>query len=312
MPIDRQGSHPTSGSSTASCRGWSSPPGCSTSGCGRAPHRCSSGSSSSRPSSSGGPWTSSSRCGWPACEDQVAAGLRTRSPRRAEPGRTQQLAAITGRVTALVERQSRIYSECLAPALTGAGVLVSAWHTLDEEGRRLSARRRSIRQIFPILTPLAVDQGHPFPYIADLCLNLVVRVVDPATGAQRIARVKVPPLLPRFRSRCPTRDPPGAGRTGHRRPSGQHLPVDDHFRAPCLPADPQRRPLRRGGRGGQPAGRRGARAAPPPVRPGGAARGLGRHLDRAARDVDHRGRRARGERLPLRRARIDLGGLRAN
>ncbi len=128
-------------------------------------------------------------------EDQVAAGLRTRSPDGLSPA--EQLAAITDRVTRLVDRQSRIYAECLAPALTDAGVMVSDWHTLDEEDRhRLLAVFD--RQIFPILTPLAVDQGHPFPYISDLCLNLVVRVVDPATGDQRIARVKVPPLLPRL------------------------------------------------------------------------------------------------------------------
>ena len=54
------------------------------------------------------------------------------------------------------------------------------------------------RQIFPILTPLAVDQGHPFPYISDLSLNLVVRVRDPGSAEERIARVKVPPLLSRF------------------------------------------------------------------------------------------------------------------
>ena len=54
------------------------------------------------------------------------------------------------------------------------------------------------RQIFPILTPLAVDQGHPFPYISNLSLNLVVRLNNPATGEERIARVKVPPVLPRL------------------------------------------------------------------------------------------------------------------
>jgi polyphosphate kinase len=74
---------------------------------------------------------------------------------------------------------------------------MSDWHTLDEEDR---ARLVDVfnRQIFPILTPLAVDQGHPFPYISDLSLNLVVRVGNPDTGEERIARVKIPPLLSRF------------------------------------------------------------------------------------------------------------------
>ena len=54
------------------------------------------------------------------------------------------------------------------------------------------------KEIFPVLTPLAVDPGHPFPYISNLSLNLAVLVVDPSTREQRFARVKVPPLLPRF------------------------------------------------------------------------------------------------------------------
>src|SRR5687768_17619890 len=53
-------------------------------------------------------------------------------------------------------------------------------------------------QVFPVLTPLAVDPGHPFPYISNLSLNLAVVVVDPRTHDRRFARVKVPPLLPRF------------------------------------------------------------------------------------------------------------------
>src|SRR5260370_37631939 len=54
------------------------------------------------------------------------------------------------------------------------------------------------QQIFPVLTPLAVDPGHPFPYISHLSLNLAVTVRDPQRRQQRFARVKVPPVLPRF------------------------------------------------------------------------------------------------------------------
>ncbi len=128
-------------------------------------------------------------------EDQIAAGLRTRSPDGMSPA--EQLKAITGRVAHLVEWQSRIYSEQVEPALTAAGLAASDWHTLDEADRAHLVEVFN-RQIFPILTPLAVDQAHPFPYISNLSLNLVLRVVDPANGDQRIARVKVPPLLPRF------------------------------------------------------------------------------------------------------------------
>ena len=128
-------------------------------------------------------------------EDQVAAGLRTRSPDGLGPG--DQLAAITEGVTRLVSRQSGIFAEGVCPALSRAGILLADWHTLDDADRD-HLHEVYARTIFPILTPLAVDQGHPFPYISNLCLNLVLRVVDPATAEQRIARVKVPPLLPRF------------------------------------------------------------------------------------------------------------------
>jgi polyphosphate kinase len=128
-------------------------------------------------------------------EDQVAAGLRARSPDGSSPG--EQLQAITARVTALVDRQSRIFADRVLPALTAAGLLLVDWHLLDHVDRRYLDEVYD-RTIFPILTPLAVDPGHPFPYISNLCLNLVARVVDPGTDEQRIARVKVPPLLPRF------------------------------------------------------------------------------------------------------------------
>ena len=128
-------------------------------------------------------------------EDQVAAGLRTRSPDGMQPA--EQLETITARVAELVERQSRIFADQVVPALAAAGVVLSDWHTLDEDDRAYLMDVFN-RQIFPVLTPLAVDPGHPFPYISNLSLNLVVRVVDPVTGEGRIARVKVPPLLSRF------------------------------------------------------------------------------------------------------------------
>jgi polyphosphate kinase len=76
-------------------------------------------------------------------------------------------------------------------------VRLSDWSSLDDDDR---AHLVDVfqRQIFPVLTPLAVDPGHPFPYISNLSLNLVVEVQDPSTGERRIARVKVPPVLPRF------------------------------------------------------------------------------------------------------------------
>ncbi len=128
-------------------------------------------------------------------EDQVAAGIRVASPDGMRPA--EQLAAITARATELVQRHSDLFLGQVKPALTSAGIVLTDWHTLDAADRAALGEVFD-RGVFPILTPLAMGQGHPFPAIADLSLNLVVRVADPATGEERIAQVKVPPLLPRL------------------------------------------------------------------------------------------------------------------
>jgi polyphosphate kinase len=130
-----------------------------------------------------------------ALEDQVAAGVRTRSVDGLRPG--EQLKMIRARVEELVRRQDAIFLDQIVPALADAGVRLSDWSSLDDDDR---AHLVDVfqRQIFPVLTPLAVDPGHPFPYISNLSLNLVVQVQDPSTGERRVARVKVPPVLPRF------------------------------------------------------------------------------------------------------------------
>jgi polyphosphate kinase len=128
-------------------------------------------------------------------KDQVDAGLRTRSADGLRPSET--LRAIAARVGELVDRQARIFMDEVVPALGEAGVRLSDWSTLDEDDR-VHLVNVFQEQIFPVLTPLSVDPGHPFPYISNLSLNLIVRVGDPVTGVERVARVKVPPLLPRF------------------------------------------------------------------------------------------------------------------
>ncbi|HUI04807.1 MAG TPA: RNA degradosome polyphosphate kinase [Acidimicrobiales bacterium] len=128
-------------------------------------------------------------------KDQVDAGLRTRSADGLRP--SEALRAIGGRVSELVGRQSRIFLEKVVPELAEAGVRVAGWSSLDDADRD-HLTEVFHRQIFPVLTPLSVDPGHPFPYISNLSLNLIVRVGDPITGVERVARVKVPPLLPRF------------------------------------------------------------------------------------------------------------------
>jgi len=128
-------------------------------------------------------------------EDQVAGGVRTRSADGLRPG--EQLKVIRTRVQELYARQDHIFLEQLVPALANAGVVLSDWSTLDDDDREYLVEVFR-RQIFPVLTPLAVDPGHPFPYISNLSLNLVVEVGDPVTDELRVARVKVPPVLPRF------------------------------------------------------------------------------------------------------------------
>jgi polyphosphate kinase len=128
-------------------------------------------------------------------KDQVDAGLRARSADGLRPSET--LRAIGTRVSELVARQSHIFVDEIAPELAAAGIRLSDWSSLDDDDRDYLVDVFQ-RQIFPVLTPLSVDPGHPFPYISNLSLNLIVRVGDPVTGEERVARVKVPPLLPRF------------------------------------------------------------------------------------------------------------------
>ncbi len=109
----------------------------------------------------------------------------------------EQLRAIRARADELVTRQAAIFTKEVAPALDDAGIRFVDWDSLSGQDRawidELFAER-----VFPVLTPLAVDPAHPFPYISNLSLNLAVVVRDPETGEERFARVKVPPLLPRF------------------------------------------------------------------------------------------------------------------
>ena len=130
-----------------------------------------------------------------ALEDQVAAGVRTRSVDGLRPG--EQLTMIRARVEELVRRQDHIFLDLIVPGLAEAGIRFASWSSLDDEDRQHLVEVFQ-RQIYPVLTPLAVDPGHPFPYISNLSLNLVVEVQDPVSGEGRIARVKVPPALPRF------------------------------------------------------------------------------------------------------------------
>ncbi|MBA2529615.1 MAG: RNA degradosome polyphosphate kinase [Euzebyales bacterium] len=128
-------------------------------------------------------------------KDQLAAGLSTSGLDGASP--VQQLRAVTELANQLVVRQSQLFAHTLAPALAEADIRLVSWLKLGADDRAYLDTVFE-GQIFPVLTPLAVDPGHPFPYISNLSLNLAVIVRDPDTGDRRFARVKVPPLLPRF------------------------------------------------------------------------------------------------------------------
>lgn len=129
-------------------------------------------------------------------------GLRTQRQLRAQAvspdglNPDEQLIAIRQRVTELVARQCAVFAD-MRPALEAAGIRLVTWEEIDSKARG-HLDRVFEEQLFPVLTPLAVDPAHPFPYISTLSLNLVV-VVQSARGKERrVARVKVPPLLPRF------------------------------------------------------------------------------------------------------------------
>jgi polyphosphate kinase len=117
------------------------------------------------------------------------------SPDGLTPG--EQLSAIRRGVDALEARQSRVFNEDLVPRLAEAGIHFLGTADLSHADQAHLADIFN-EQIFPVLTPLAVDPAHPFPYISNLSLNLAVMVREPLGRRSRFARVKVPPVLPRF------------------------------------------------------------------------------------------------------------------
>ena len=131
---------------------------------------------------------------------QVAAGSLATSP----DGRTagEQLAAARARVLELVAEHSAIYLD-LRKSLAAAGIELVKYSAIPQHHETL--RRRFLDEIFPVLTPLAVDPGHPFPYISTLSLSIAVGLRDPETGEHHFARVKVPPILGRLMEVEPNR-----------------------------------------------------------------------------------------------------------
>ncbi len=110
---------------------------------------------------------------------------------------TEQLASIRDAVLALNERTDRVFLEELLPQLADAGIELALWSDLDDADRA-HLNRIFEDELFPVLTPLAVDPSHPFPFISNLSLNLAVILKTSGSPGVRFARVKVPPILSRF------------------------------------------------------------------------------------------------------------------
>ncbi len=122
-------------------------------------------------------------------------GLTMRSPDGLSPSGT--LSKIAERSRELALRHARCFGDDIEPALDAEGIHLRRWDQLDdEEQARLAEYFES--KVFPLLTPLAVDPAHPFPYISGLSLNLAVLVREPESDTERFARIKVPNNVPRF------------------------------------------------------------------------------------------------------------------
>jgi polyphosphate kinase len=125
---------------------------------------------------------------------QIDAGVLSASPDGKSP--SEQLQEIRLHVEELLRREERVFGKDLVPRLAAEGISFVDWDSLSERDRA-RLRHEYETRIHPALTPLAVDPAHPFPWISNFSLNLAVLVDDPA-GVRRFARVKVPPVLPRF------------------------------------------------------------------------------------------------------------------
>ncbi|MBD5829664.1 RNA degradosome polyphosphate kinase [Janibacter melonis] len=126
---------------------------------------------------------------------RIATGIAVRSASGLEPREVlEQISKVSHDLTAA---HARIFEESVRPALVEEGISIITWSEVDDaEQARVS--EIFTHEIFPVLTPLAVDPAHPFPYISGLSLNLAVVLINPKTGKEHFARIKVPPSLPRF------------------------------------------------------------------------------------------------------------------
>ncbi len=126
---------------------------------------------------------------------RIAAGVAVRAASGLLP--REILEGLWARSRELMERQSALFREGIVPALAEQDIRLVRWADLDRDEQKM-AKRHYKERVFPVLTPLAVDPAHPFPYISGLSLNLAVLVRNPKTKTEHFARVKVPPIFDRF------------------------------------------------------------------------------------------------------------------
>ncbi|WZH51104.1 MAG: RNA degradosome polyphosphate kinase [Nocardioides alkalitolerans] len=126
---------------------------------------------------------------------RIAAGVAVRAASGLLP--REVLKEIWATTSELMERHARVFREDITPSLEAEGIQLVRWEDLDREEQK-HCKRLFRDRVFPVLTPLAVDPAHPFPYISGLSLNLAVLVRNPKSGKEQFARVKVPPIFDRF------------------------------------------------------------------------------------------------------------------
>lgn len=122
-------------------------------------------------------------------------GLSVRSADGLTP--REQLTLIGEQTQRIATRHARVFLDSVRPALAEEGIHIVTWADLDQ-GERDELSTYFHEQVFPVLTPLAVDPAHPFPFVSGLSLNLAVMVRQPEEGGQHFARVKVPNNVDRF------------------------------------------------------------------------------------------------------------------
>jgi polyphosphate kinase len=127
--------------------------------------------------------------------EQIWAGVK--SSELGEQTSEGLLHAIHATIQEMLNRQAKGYHESIKPALAAQGIHLLGWNKLNDEEKKTAATIFD-KTVFPVLTPLSVDTGHPFPFMSNLSLSLGMTLDDPATGRASFARVKIPDTLPQW------------------------------------------------------------------------------------------------------------------